>query len=109
MLEHLTSDNLKFGITLLFILFGLLIVSISGAFVANTYFESAPKDAPVETNKFLKSQSSLRLLTVLAVVSAVSILSLFGPLGEGVIAIFSGITGYVLGGIPAVNKTNENE
>jgi uncharacterized membrane protein required for colicin V production len=87
-------------------LIGLLIVC--AAIVASVYFKDAPEDATVETNEFFKSQSEIRLFMVLIVVAATCVLSLFHVLNDGAIAILSGITGYVLGGLLSDGKTIDN-
>jgi Na+/H+ antiporter NhaD/arsenite permease-like protein len=95
----------KYGLTVMATLMGVII--ISAAVVANTYFKSSPEHAAKGSNEFLKSQSSTRLLTVLLVVSAACVLSIFHVLNDGAVAILSGITGYVLGGLPAVSPSND--
>lgn len=107
MSEQFDPELWRFGVTIFSILIGLLIVS--GTIVAVIYFKNAPQQASIESNKFLRSQSSIRILTVLVVVFATCVLSLFHALDDGVMAIFSGITGYVLGGIPAIKQSGNND
>ena len=92
-------DLWKYGMTL--IIGSLTVFFLCGAYVAGKYFQSSPQRATEDTNNFLTSQGAVRLAPVGAVAVGVCILSLFGVLNEGAIAILSGITGYVLGGIPA--------
>ena len=107
MSDQLDPTLWKYGITVLAIVMGLLVVS--GAIVASIYFKSAPEHAAQGSNDFFKSQSATRLLTVMLVVSAACVLSLFHVLNDGAIAILSGITGYVLGGLPSANAENDNK
>jgi hypothetical protein len=100
--DQLDPTLWKYGITVLAILMGVLVVS--GAIVASIYFKSAPEHASQGSNDFFKSQSAIRLLTVMVVVSAACVLSLFHVLNDGAIAILSGIIGYVLGGLPSENS-----
>jgi glucose uptake protein GlcU len=98
-MEMVNPDLWKYGMTL--IIGSLTVFFLCGAYVAGKYFQSSPQRATEDTNNFLTSQGAVRLATVGAVAFVVCILSLFGVLNEGAIAILSGITGYVLGGIPA--------
>ncbi len=100
--ERLDPELWKIGFETVAVLIGVLIVS--GAVVASIYFWKNPEGATKESNRFFRSQSAIRLLTVLVVVCAATILSLFHSLNEGAIAIFSGITGYVLGGLPSIGE-----
>lgn len=104
--DQLDPTLWKYGITVLAIVIGILIVS--GAAVASSYFKNAPKDGPRESNDFFKSQSATRLLTVMLVTAAACFLSLFHVLNDGAIAILSGITGYVLGGLPSANTDKDH-
>ena len=52
MIEHLDPALWKFGITVIAILIGLLI--LSAAAVAGIYFKSAPQQAAIESNKFFR-------------------------------------------------------
>lgn len=107
MSDQLDPALWKYGITVLTILMGVLVVS--GAVVASIYFKSAPEHAAQGSNDFFKSQSATRLLTVMLVVSAACVLSLFHVLNDGAIAILSGITGYVLGGLPSADSFDGNK
>lgn len=102
---QLDPELWRYGMTLLSAIFGVLI--ISAATVASIYFKNT--DSSSETNDFFKSQSATRLLTVLVVVSAACVLSLFHALNDGAIAILSGITGYVLGGLPAQKSPDSDK
>ncbi|HEY8098336.1 MAG TPA: hypothetical protein VIE65_19925 [Methylobacter sp.] len=106
MQEQLDPELWKFGLTMIAAIMGLIIVS--GAVVAGIYFKSHPEQATKSTNQFLESQSAIRLLTVIVVVIAACALSVLHVLTDGAIAILSGITGYVLGGLPANSKSEEN-
>jgi len=56
--------------------------------------------------KLAVDQIILRLVTVLAVVLAVSILALAGSLTEGSVSLFSAIIGFVLGGLKRPSSTD---
>ena len=106
MLDQLDPNLWKYCITVISILIGVLIVC--GSAVAIIYFRSASPHVTEKSNEFFKNPSATRLLTVLVVVSAACVLSLFHVLNDGAIAILSGITGYVLGGIPSANSSDIN-
>ncbi|GJQ59491.1 MAG: hypothetical protein D8M57_09675 [Candidatus Scalindua sp. AMX11] len=110
-MNELDPELWKFGFSL--IIGGLIVFFLCGAYVITKYFKASPNDAVERTNAFLGSEASVRLATVAAVTFVVCILSLFGSLSEGAIAILSGITGYVLGGLSPSSKkgksTKENE
>ena len=98
-MEGLDPSLWKYGMSLL--IGGLVVFFLAGAYVITKYFKSPSGTATENTKDFLKSQAAVRLATVGAVAFVVCILSLFNSLNEGAIAILSGITGYVLGGLPA--------
>lgn len=106
MQEQFNPELWRFGLTVIAVITGLLIVG--GAVVASIYFKSTPEQAAIQTSEFLKSQSALRLLTVALVVIAACTLSVMHVLNEGAIAILSGVAGYVLGGLPAISKSEAN-
>ncbi len=111
-MNELDPELWKFGFSL--IIGGLIVFILCWAYVTTKYFKASPSDAVEHTNRFLGSETSVRLATVAAVTFVVCILSLFGSLSEGAIAILSGITGYVLGGLSSpskkdkLNKDNES-
>ncbi len=69
-----------------------------------TFWILRNKDKQIKA--LLLGGNALRLLTVILVVCATSILAVIGVLSEAVCAIFSGIVGYVLGSL--TSKTQDN-
>jgi hypothetical protein len=53
--------------------------------------------------------SALHLLTVLAVILSATVLSLAGKLEQGIVALLSGIAGYVLGGLRETSRPAKTE
>ena len=66
--------------------------------------EKTERGSITSVSKLVSNINFLRIVTVALTVLAVAILSLLGKTDNGVLAIFSGIAGYVLGGL---NKNDE--
>jgi len=81
--------------------FAFVLTVVFATFATSTWaaFRSQRQGAPKSLGLLFQRAGILRLMTVLIVIFATVVLQLLHSLGEGAIAILSGIAGYVLGGI----------
>ena len=57
---------------------------------------------------FFEGGNALRIATVLVIIGTAAVLALADKLSEGVLALMSGIAGYVLGGISRSNNGSDD-
>jgi len=81
--------------------FAVVLTVVFATFATSTWvaFRSQRQGAPKSLGLLFQRAGVLRLITVLIVIFATVVLQLVHSLGDGAIAILSGIAGYVLGGI----------
>ncbi len=87
----------EFGLMAI-VLLGIVALLCSTYAVVNVYPKQG-KQMRQTVDKLAKDQLILRLVTVLVIAVITAILALTGSLNDGVVALFSSVVGYVLGGI----------
>jgi len=94
------QEYVLIGVTFLFTVV-LLCVTVILCFV----FYKIPSEYGKTLRLTLEKIALIKLTTILVIIIGTTYLSLFDKLNDGVIAIFSGIAGYVLGTV----KSGKNE
>lgn len=88
-------------------------VIVTGIFVLGTtivtcvaFYNAGPNKAIIFT-RLIERAGVLQLVTVLNIILAVGILTFMGKINsEGAVSIYSGIAGYVLGGLRPISRSN---
>jgi hypothetical protein len=90
------------------ILYGMIILAATGVLV--TALLRVRTDYGATLRNIFSQTRFLELTTVLAIIVSGTFLALAGALSEGIVALLSGIGGYVLGGLRrSTGKKNESK
>lgn len=93
----MNPDLAKFSL-ISFVIVSVLCVLVGGVVLGIAFWKD-PRQATEAVKAFFEGGNALRIATVLVILGTTTVLAFADKLSEGILALMSGIAGYVLGGL----------